>query len=492
MVQIDPQRILLIGDTDRQMYAAVTQAIPGARVKAVENVFDGIAELAAGQQANEHYSAVLAAAEPVERRPDVAVRTLRDLSGQTRLLLFGHPTLEPLAQKMLEFGCDDYLVTPASPGEILQVLTAYKPPRDSHNQSPAPAAAPATGVPSHESPQITTAAPFLRTSRFEEIRSGLKLAEITAAALADDPSHSAESFILRLNKHLAEAIVLSLHKGPSQPALPESKKATFERILSAANEAKTLRMECERGEDPAACQALLDDLEPLVSRLFLLQERHLGLQKMAITDDLTGVYNGRYLRHFLTRIVETARSKRFPVTLFLFDIDNFKKYNDQFGHGVGDEILKQTAALMKRCCRDHDLVARISGDEFAVVFWEKEGPRQPREPRLPASRSASEPQLILERFRRLLATQDFPGLGAGGQGTLTISGGLAVYPYDAGTVQALIDAADRELMFGAKRAGRNCIQLVGGGSLKMSDELPPAPTPRAPPTPEQGTDTAID
>ncbi len=97
--------------------------------------------------------------------------------------------------------------------------------------------------------------------------------------------------------------------------------------------------------------------------------------ELAITDELTGLYNGRYFRHFLSRIIERGRAMRFPVTLLLFDIDDFKKYNDKFGHGVGDEILSQTATLMRRCCRDHDLVARIGGDEFAVVFWEKEGPR---------------------------------------------------------------------------------------------------------------------
>jgi two-component system cell cycle response regulator len=113
--------------------------------------------------------------------------------------------------------------------------------------------------------------------------------------------------------------------------------------------------------------------------------------------------------------------------------------------------------------RDHDLVARISGDEFAVVFWEKEGPRQPRDPQAGApGRPPQAPQQILERFRRLLATQNFPGLGPGGQGTLTISGGLAVFPYDAQTVNDLVEAADRALMFKAKQSGKNSIFLVGG------------------------------
>jgi two-component system cell cycle response regulator len=180
---------------------------------------------------------------------------------------------------------------------------------------------------------------------------------------------------------------------------------------------------------------------------------------------LTGIFNCRYFKHFLSRALIDARRLRQPVTLFLFDIDNFKGYNDQFGHGVGDEILRQTAALMRRCVRDQDLVARISGDEFAVVFWETEGPRVARDkgqaPAAPA-RAPQEPRLILERFRTLLETQDFPRLGAGGQGKLTISGGLAVFPYDAQDLASLIEAADKALMFGAKRSGRNSITLVGG------------------------------
>jgi GGDEF domain-containing protein len=97
-----------------------------------------------------------------------------------------------------------------------------------------------------------------------------------------------------------------------------------------------------------------------------------------------------------------------------------------------------------------------------VVFWEKEGPRQPRDPNSgPPGRPPQTPVQILERFRRLLSTQSFNGLGPAGQGTLTISGGLAVYPYDANTVAALIDAADKALMFKAKKSGKNSIFLVG-------------------------------
>jgi two-component system, cell cycle response regulator len=134
--------------------------------------------------------------------------------------------------------------------------------------------------------------------------------------------------------------------------------------------------------------------------------------------------------------------------------------------------LKQTATLIRRCCREHDLVARLGGDEFAVVFWEKEGPRQPRDPQqAPAAphRPPQAPTLVLERFRRLLETSEFSGLGPTGKGTLTISGGVAVFPYHANTMEELIDLADRRLMFGAKQAGKNSIFLVGGGDTPLPD-----------------------
>ena len=92
----------------------------------------------------------------------------------------------------------------------------------------------------------------------------------------------------------------------------------------------------------------------------------------------------------------------------------------------------------------------------------KKGPRQSKDPHAgPPGRPPQTPVQILERFRRLLASQAFTGLGPAGQGTLTISGGLAVYPYDANNVTDLMEAADKALMFKAKKSGKNSIFLVG-------------------------------
>jgi GGDEF domain-containing protein len=459
MVRLSQERVLLIGDIDRQMYLAITQALPTAHVRSVATLFDGIAEMT-----SEQYTTVLASAEPLERRPQAAVKTLRELAGDGRLLLFGHPTLEPLSQKMLEFGCDDYLVTPVAPGELLEMLgpgnLRVRRAGESHSANGESAAQPQE----------------VRHASAAEIDSPLSricLADIVLESLIQAPGDADAAAIKQINALLPPTINVSASATATQPP-PD---ASGMLVLSHPADAKAggysqnLHLTMPADHDRTIATNFLTELSRHLGKVHVLQERHAGLQKLAITDDLTGLANGRYFRHFLTKIIEKARVLRFPVTLFLFDIDNFKRYNDQYGHGVGDEILKQTAALMRRCVRDHDLVSRISGDEFAVVFWEKEGPRQPRDPNTTISgRTPQEPRGILDRFRRLLATQNFPGLGPGGKGSLTISGGLSVFPWNAQNANELIDAADKELMFGAKRSGRNSIHLVGGDCLPLGCE----------------------
>lgn len=446
----------MIGDGDRQVYAALSQALPTATVRSVSTLFDAIAELS-----HEQYTTVLAAAEPMERRPEAAVRTLRELSGDSRLLLFGDTTLEPLSKKMMEFGCDDYLITPVTAPELLQMLSA-----STLRLGGAPPAKPASA------PAPAAVAPA------ESIWTQIPLTEIVLDALVKFPQETVEAILKRINSLLPMPMSFSVTPAAAAPPQIGGNLAVISQLPPAQSAPSSgppplaVHLIVPPDADRASATAFLAQLARHIADVQLLQDRHASLQRLAITDDLTGLANGRYFRHFLVKIIEKARVMRFPVTLFLFDIDNFKRYNDQFGHGVGDEILKQTAALMRHCVRDHDLVARISGDEFAVVFWEKEGPRQPRDPKSPpaAGRTPQETQEILGRFRRLLATQDYPGLGPGGKGCLTISGGIAVCPWDAHDAAGLIDAADRQLMFGAKRSGKNSIRLVGGECLPTTPD----------------------
>jgi PleD family two-component response regulator len=191
---------------------------------------------------------------------------------------------------------------------------------------------------------------------------------------------------------------------------------------------------------------------------------------LAITDDLTGLFNARYFNHFLSKITARARQTRTPVSLLIFDIDNFKKYNDQFGHTAGDEILKAVGQMMKRCVRDHDLVARLGGDEFVVVFWDNGASRPKNVPGSAqeqaqmierAGKPLSDPVQIFNRCKKLLSEHQFKSLGPHAKGQLTLSGGLAVFPYDADTPETLLQAADHCLMAASKKNGKNTLTLVG-------------------------------
>ncbi len=190
------------------------------------------------------------------------------------------------------------------------------------------------------------------------------------------------------------------------------------------------------------------------------------LEKLATEDDLTGLKNRRYLWEFSRQVIERAKTLDGRVTLLLFDIDDFKKYNDSYGHRAGDDVLRQASTLMRRCCRQSDVVGRIGGDEFAVLFWndpKHERITDKRERRLSSAEHPVEAISVAKRLVSELENADlstFGGLGPGGKGVLTISGGLASFPRDGSTIEQLLEKADKALLE-AKHSGKNKIYLVG-------------------------------
>ena len=203
-----------------------------------------------------------------------------------------------------------------------------------------------------------------------------------------------------------------------------------------------------------AGKALVADVATILPSLVAAGKRTESLHHLAITDHLTGAYNRRYFYHATDRILQEAAEKNFRATLLLYDIDDFKSYNDQFGHAVGDEILRETAGLMKRITRAHDIVARIGGDEFAVLFWDKDRPRAP------GSRPPESAQALARRFLSAVSAHHFPSLGPQAAGKLTISGGLASFPTDGVSCRELLRRADMALKT-VKLSGKGAIRIVG-------------------------------
>lgn len=195
------------------------------------------------------------------------------------------------------------------------------------------------------------------------------------------------------------------------------------------------------------------------------------LEKLATEDDLTGLKNRRYIWEFSRQIIERAGREGGQVTLFVFDIDNLKHYNDIYGHLAGDRILKQAGILMKHCCRAHDVVGRIGGDEFAVVFWDdphRKSTAAESERRSASADHPGEAIFITKRFKREIEKTDTHLLDPQGKGVLTISGGLSSFPRDGSSIEELFQRADSALLE-AKRSGKNRIYLVGKPQNEISD-----------------------
>lgn len=186
-----------------------------------------------------------------------------------------------------------------------------------------------------------------------------------------------------------------------------------------------------------------------------LETQHTELRHAAFTDSLTGAWNRRYFTRFLDAAIEQSRSVRQPLTVLYFDIDGFKQYNDRYGHAAGDEILVETVRLMQSVIRPSDRVCRVGGDEFVVIFYEPHGPRDP------SSKPPESIYSIAKRFQERICTHEFPKLGTEAPSTLTISGGLASFPWDGADAESLLERAD-QLAMDSKRQGKNAITLGPG------------------------------
>lgn len=176
----------------------------------------------------------------------------------------------------------------------------------------------------------------------------------------------------------------------------------------------------------------------------LLQSVIDGLCELSSRDGLTGLANLRQFRLVLDRELDRVARTGEPLSLLLLDIDHFKAVNDRHGHPAGDRVLKTLANLLEASVRPMDTVARIGGEEFAVIL------------------PSSQPQQACRVAGRLRAavehTQVF--LEDGTPLPVTVCCGVAaVAPWAGVMPAALIAAADRAL-YAAKQAGRNCVRLA--------------------------------
>ena len=188
------------------------------------------------------------------------------------------------------------------------------------------------------------------------------------------------------------------------------------------------------------------------------------LQRDALFDGLTGIYNYRALMHALLK--EIRRSDRYdqPFAFVMADVDHLKSYNERFGHLAGSEVLAEIARVLLRECRGTDVPGKYGGDEFAII--------------LPQTGDAGA-RAVSERIRETIEQTKFQHVE---RGEVTCSFGISLYPRDASDVRGLIRRSD-EVLFQAKGAGKNTVLTTQDVPNAPSQRPAPAENATPPATP---------
>ena len=186
-----------------------------------------------------------------------------------------------------------------------------------------------------------------------------------------------------------------------------------------------------------AVLTMAQELEALITQLKSEKDK---LEELAYTDPLTGLSNRRFFLEEMKRVIETARRYREPLSIMMLDVDNFKRINDEYGHDVGDMILKQLAEVIRKNTRSSDIAARFGGEEFIVAL-----------PKTDERGALMVAERIRQEFKKSKVQVDGKEIGT------TVSIGIASFEegYD---LDRLIKEAD-EALYEAKRTGKDKVVI---------------------------------
>ncbi|MCE7887323.1 MAG: PleD family two-component system response regulator [Alphaproteobacteria bacterium PRO2] len=174
---------------------------------------------------------------------------------------------------------------------------------------------------------------------------------------------------------------------------------------------------------------------------------------MALTDSLTGLYNRRYLEVHLEKLLSKNQESKKSLAVLLIDIDHFKHVNDKYGHAVGDEVLKIFSQRLLGNLRSFDLVARLGGEEFAVILPDV---------------SEQRAWMVGERLRTSISDVPFVVTGHPEGISITTSIGAALIDHNQHTKHEVLERADK-CLYEAKKGGRNAVVFEGKGKLNPDD-----------------------
>ena len=416
-------RLLLIGAPAHR--DALGAALPGCDIQIAEAPLDGLWQ--GGRTAYERAFVSLDTGVKALR----AVAGLRQVAPRMRIVVGCRPSDEPLARRALAEGADEYILEPIRREDVEKAFGEVQARKRTAIREATPGPTPM---------ELNRLSDILRN-----LGDGVEVTLQRMAELVKD-AFEAEGVLIEFDGTSAakgQADDLVLEEALVHTAKPVGRVALARR---------------SRGAYAAGAASRLAEYARLIEATIAQARERQRWRDLAWTDDLSGLNNRRFFEESLVRLLGHAAENRLRLTVLLFDIDGFKSYNDRFGHDVGDKLIQEVAVLLRRCSRRQDIVARYGGDEFAVIFWDAE--RQ----RVPGSEHPHEPIELAARFCKAISEHDFSCLGVEAPGPVTISGGLACFPWNGSTRHELIAAAD-EALLRAKQTGKNRIQLAGESSV---------------------------
>ena len=185
-----------------------------------------------------------------------------------------------------------------------------------------------------------------------------------------------------------------------------------------------------------------------------LRRQIVDLSELVLTDALTGLYNFRHFKYVLQAEMDRSKRSGIPTSLVMIDLDHFKRINDEYGHEVGNIVLKAVADILVSEVRTTDIVCRYGGEEFAIIFPETH---------------LNLAVKVADRIREMIAFT--PVVYSGGKIDVTASMGASVYMKSSILdIGDFIDSVDKYL-YEAKQSGRNCICHIDYGDLRAVTEV---------------------
>lgn len=274
------------------------------------------------------------------------------------------------------------------------------------------------------------------------------LAEVPRAdwkVVAEIPASTAYADIRRLrNTTVLLVLVLLLVVGSLAHGLGLLIVLPLERLSRAANRVAGGDLDVDV---PASGGGELFQLAGVFNDMVRrLREGRAELERLSVTDELTGLANRRRLTAELEREVQRSERHARAFAVLMLDVDRFKTFNDTYGHPAGDAVLKRLAQTLRDSARGVDTVARYGGEEFLVILPET---------------NAAGAALVAERIRTSTESDRFTPDGGSAEMNVTVSIGYAVFPEHGRTPETMIEAADHAL-YRSKEGGRNRLTAAEG------------------------------